>query len=98
MDVGGGSGAVSIALCRAYHHLQAIVVDQPPVAAKAAAHIEAAGLSDRITTSPANIFESPLPAGCDTAVLANVLHDFSPSRAREILGRVAAALPRVGGW
>jgi 3-hydroxy-5-methyl-1-naphthoate 3-O-methyltransferase len=96
MDVGGGSGAVSIALCRAYPHLEAIVVDQPPVVAKAAVHIEAAGLGDRITTWPANIFDSPLPDGCDTAVVANVLHDFSPARAREILGRVAAALPSGG--
>jgi precorrin-6B methylase 2 len=96
MDVGGGSGAVSIALCRAYPHLEAVVVDQPPVAARAAAHVEAARLSDRVTTWPANIFESPLPDGCDTAVVANVLHDFSPARAREILGRVATALPPGG--
>lgn len=96
MDVGGGSGAVSIALCRAYPHLEAIVVDQSPVVAKAAVHIEAAGLGERITTWPANIFESPLPGGCGTAVVANVLHDFSPERAREILRRVAAALPRGG--
>ena len=96
MDVGGGSGAVSIALCRSFPALEAIVVDQPPVAARAAVHIEAAGLSDRITTWPANLFESPLPGGCDTAVLANVLHDFSPERAREILGRVVAALPGGG--
>jgi 3-hydroxy-5-methyl-1-naphthoate 3-O-methyltransferase len=96
MDVGGGSGAVSIALCRAYSHLEAVVVDQTPVAAKAAVHIETAGLGHRISTWPANIFEGPLPEGCDTAVVANVLHDFSPDRAREILGRVAAAL-RPGG-
>jgi len=96
MDVGGGSGAISIALCRAYPDLQAIVVEQPPVVAKAAVHIEAAGLADRISTWPANIFESPLPEGCDTAIVANVLHDFSPARAREILGRITAALPRGG--
>jgi hypothetical protein len=29
-------------------------------------------------------------------VLANVLHDFSPDRAREILGRVVEALPHGG--
>jgi 3-hydroxy-5-methyl-1-naphthoate 3-O-methyltransferase len=96
MDVGGGSGAVSIALCRALPRLEAVVVDQPPVAARAAVHIEEAGLGDRITTWPANLFEGRLPDGCDTAVVANVLHDFSPERAREILGRVHAALPAGG--
>ena len=96
MDVGGGSGAVSIALCRAFPHLEAVVVDQAPVAARAADHVERAGLGHRITTWPANMFADPLPGGCDTAVLANVLHDFSPDRAREILARVVAALPGGG--
>ena len=96
MDVGGGSGAVSIALCRSFPALEAVVVDQPPVVARAAVHVEAAGLGRRITVWPANIFESPLPGGCDAAVLANVLHDFAPDRAREILDRVVAALPRGG--
>ena len=96
MDVGGGSGAVSIALCKAFPELEAVVVDQPPVAAKAAEHIAEARLGDRITTWPANMFEDPLPPDCDAAVLANVLHDFSPGRAQEILGRVVAALPSGG--
>jgi hypothetical protein len=98
MDVGGGSGAVSIALCRRFPHLEAVVVDQPQVVARAAEHIDRAGLSHggRVTTRAANIFADPLPAGCDTAVLANVLHDFSPERIRELLGRVAAALPAGG--
>lgn len=96
MDVGGGSGAVSIALCRALPGLSAVVVDQEPVAARAAHHVDRAGLTDRIATHAANMFTDPLPAGCDAAVLANVLHDFSPERAREILGRVADALPSGG--
>ena len=96
MDVGGGSGAVSIALCRAFPTLEAVVVDQAPVAARAAEHIAEAGLSDRIATLAANIFVDPLPPDCDGAVLANVLHDFSPERAQEILARVVAALSRGG--
>jgi predicted O-methyltransferase YrrM len=96
MDVGGGSGAVSIALCTKFPALEAVVVDQPPVVAKAADHIAAAGLGDRITTWAANIFEDVLPSDCDVAVLANVLHDFSPERAREILDRVVTALPPGG--
>jgi hypothetical protein len=87
---------VSIALCRAFPNLSAVVVDQPRVAARAATHIQRAGLAGRVTTHPANIFGDPLPEGCDAAVIANVLHDFSPDRAREILARVAAALPSGG--
>ncbi len=96
MDVGGGSGAVSIALCRRFPSLEAMVVDQEPVAARAAEHIEQAGLSDRITTHAGNLFADRLPTGCDAAVVANLLHDFSPERSVEILGHVATALPAGG--
>lgn len=96
MDVGGGSGAVSIALCRRFSFLEAVVVDQEPVIAKAAQHVERAGLSERISTFAANVFADPLPDGCDAAVLANFLHDFSPSKDRLVLQRVSEALP-VGG-
>ena len=96
MDVGGGSGAVSIALCRANPALSAVVVDREQVLAKTAEHVERAGLSDRIATHPANVFADPLPSGCGAAVIASMLHDFSPERAAEILARVAEALPAGG--
>jgi ubiquinone/menaquinone biosynthesis C-methylase UbiE len=96
MDVGGGSGAVSIALARANPTLRAVVIDQAAVLEKTREHIEEAGLSPRIDTHPANVFADPLPEGCDAAVIANFLHDFSPERAATILGRVAEALPSGG--
>lgn len=96
MDVGGGSGAVSIALCRAFPELEAVVVDREPVVARTAHHVERAGLATRIDTHAGNLFADPLPQDCDAAVVANVLHDFSPERCREILARVAGALPPGG--
>ena len=96
MDIGGGSGAVSIALCRANPSLRAVVVDRDQVLAKTAEHVAAAGLSDRIAAHPANVFADPLPDGCDAVVIANMLHDFSPERAAAILARAADALPSDG--
>jgi ubiquinone/menaquinone biosynthesis C-methylase UbiE len=96
MDIGGGSGALSIALCRANPALRSVVVDQSAVLAKTAEHIERAGLSDRISTHPANVFADPLPKGCDVAVIANLLHDFSPERAQAILVRTCEALAPGG--
>ena len=93
MDVGGGSGATSIALCRANPSLKAVVIDREAVLAKTAIHVADAGLAERIDTYPANFFVDPLPAGCDAAVIANMLHDFAPERVAEILARVNAALP-----
>lgn len=96
MDVGGGSGAVSIALCRANPSLNAVVVDRNVVLAKTAEHVAQAGLKDRIATHAANVFADPLPDGCDAAVIANMLHDFAPERAAAILAHVAEALPSGG--
>jgi 3-hydroxy-5-methyl-1-naphthoate 3-O-methyltransferase len=96
MDVGGGSGAVSIALCRANPSLQAVVIDRDAVLTKTQEHIADAGLSERISTHAANVFSDPLPEGCDAAVIANMLHDFSPERAAMIPERVARALPSGG--
>jgi 3-hydroxy-5-methyl-1-naphthoate 3-O-methyltransferase len=96
MDVGGGSGAVSIALCRANPALQAIVIDRDEVLAKTKQHVSEAGLADRISTHAANVFTDPLPEGCDAAVIANMLHDFSAERAAAILSRVSQALPTGG--
>ena len=96
MDVGGGSGAVSISLARANPSLRAIVVDQDPVLVKTREHIALAGLEDRIETRAVNVFADPLPSGCDGAVIANFLHDFSPERAATILRGVVDALPAGG--
>jgi len=96
MDVGGGSGAVSIALCRANPSLRSVVLDREQVLAKTAEHVADAGLSDRIEGFAANMFTDELPQECDAAVIANLLHDFSPARAAEILHRVAEALPSGG--
>jgi 3-hydroxy-5-methyl-1-naphthoate 3-O-methyltransferase len=96
MDVGGGSGAVSIALCRANPSLRSVVLDRAQVLAKTAEHVARAGLSDRIEGAAVNIFADEMPRDCDAAVIANLLHDFSPERASQILERVAAALPAGG--
>jgi SAM-dependent methyltransferase len=96
LDLGGGSGAVSIALCRRFPDLEAVVVDQAPVAARAGEHVSRAGLGKRIEVRAGNLFADRLPDGCDAAVLANLLHDFAPHRCQEILARVAVALPPGG--
>ena len=50
LDVGGGSGAYSIAFAQAGGELCAELLDRPEVLAIAQGHIDRAGLSDRVTT------------------------------------------------
>jgi len=64
LDVGGGSGAIPIELCRACPGLEATMFDLPHVTDFAAAKIAAAGLSGRIATAAGDLFApNPYPAG-----------------------------------
>ena len=97
LDLGGGSGAYPIELCRRYPHLHATVLDLPAVCAIAASKIKAAGLSDRIQTHPGDFFTDPdLPAGHDLVLLSMILHDWTPEQDRAILAKCFAALPSGG--
>jgi hypothetical protein len=97
LDVGGGSGAIAIELCRACPGLGATVFDLPHVAEFAAGKIAAAGLADRITTAGGDLFApDPYPDGHDMALLSLILHSFRPDQDREILAKTFACLPSGG--
>src|SRR5947207_1941111 len=71
LDLGGGTGAMSIALCRSFPALRAIVLDLPPVAAVARESVRESGLTDRIEVREGDLVAEPLPGGCDIVLLAN---------------------------
>jgi len=97
LDVGGGSGAYDIELCRRYPHLQATVYDLPFVTEIAADKIAAAGLSDRIGTVSGDFFaDAAFPAGHDVILLSMIMHGWSEAKNREILRKCHAALPSGG--
>jgi hypothetical protein len=97
LDVGGGSGAIPIELCRARPGLTATVFDLPHVTEFAAGKIAAAGLSGRISTAAGDLFApGPYPAGHDVALLSLILHSFNPDQDRQILAKTFACLPSGG--
>jgi 3-hydroxy-5-methyl-1-naphthoate 3-O-methyltransferase len=97
LDVGGGSGAYDIELCRRYPHLRATVYDLPFVAEIAAAKIKEAGVSDRIQTVGGDFFaEAAFPRGHDAILLSMILHDWNIPKNRDILRKCYEALPRGG--
>ena len=98
LDVGGGSGAYDIELCRGYPHLRATVHDLPFVTEIAARNIQEAGLADRIQTVGGDFFAEPaLPGGHDVILLSMILHDWNEEHNREILRKCFEALPSGGG-
>jgi predicted O-methyltransferase YrrM len=97
LDVGGGSGAFDIELCRRYRGLHATVYDLPHVTEIAAAKIAQAGLADRVQTAPGDFFaDAAYPAGHDLILLSLIMHDWSEEDDRAILRRCHDALPSGG--
>ena len=97
LDVGGGSGAYPIELCRARPGLSATVFDLPHVCTIAADNIAQAGLSDRITTVPGDFLsDGALPTGHDVILFSMILHDWDEPTNRALLAKAHKALPPGG--
>ncbi|HEU4332698.1 MAG TPA: methyltransferase [Lapillicoccus sp.] len=97
LDVGGGSGAFDIELCRLNQGLTASVFDLPAVVPIAAAKVDEAGLSERIDTVAGDFFaDAHLPGDHDTVLLSMILHDWAEDRGRAILQKSWDALPSGG--
>src|SRR5439155_1615379 len=58
--------------------------------------VAAAGLSDRVDVVTADMFADPWPAGHDSHLFSNVLHDWDEPDCRRLLALSAAALPPGG--
>jgi 3-hydroxy-5-methyl-1-naphthoate 3-O-methyltransferase len=95
LDIGGGSGAYDIELCKQYDGLRATVFDLPHVAAIAAGKIAEAGLTGRIETAGGSFFEQ-LPGDHDVHLLSMILHDWDEAQNRALLRRSFVALPSGG--
>jgi predicted O-methyltransferase YrrM len=71
LDVGGGSGVMSIALAKKNPHLHAAILDIAPVCEIAAGNIRRAGLSRRVRALAGDI-RHRLPAGYDVMMFCDI--------------------------
>ncbi len=71
LDVGGGSGVMSIALAKRNPHLHATILDIAPVCEVAAGNIRRAGLARRVRTLGGDI-HGRLPAGHDVIMFCDI--------------------------
>jgi hypothetical protein len=81
VDVGGGQGALLLAILRAHPHLRGILFDRSPVVAGALADRDVA---ERCEVVAGNFFEG-VPAGGDVYILKWVISEWSDDRAVAIL-------------
>jgi predicted O-methyltransferase YrrM len=92
LDVGGGSGAYSIALARANPQLHAVIFDLKPVLAIAQTHIDRAGLAARITTQAGDLRTDAYGEDFDLVFISSICHMLSPAENIEMFRKALAAL------
>jgi len=96
LDVGGGSGAYSIAFARAREGLSADILDLPTVLPIAAGHVAEAGLAGRVRTRAGDLRKDDLGSEYDLVLLSSICHMLGPAENRELLARAARALAPGG--
>ncbi len=96
LDVGGGSGAYSIAFAKHNPQLRAEILDLEAVCKIADRHIEQAGLKDRVKTVVGNYHTADYGSGFDMVFMSSILHINSPDENLAILRKSYDCL-NVGG-
>jgi SAM-dependent methyltransferase/DNA-binding transcriptional ArsR family regulator len=107
LDLAGSHGLLGAAICRRHPPLRSTVLELPQAVAIARSLCHEAGDSDLVAYFPGDVLESDflglgapeagerLPSA-DVALLANILHHFSPPQNLDILKRVREALAPSG--
>jgi SAM-dependent methyltransferase len=96
LDVGGGTGAFSIMMCKRHPEVRAVVLDFPNVAKLGEDLVKDEGLGERIAFLPGNALKVEWP-GAQDAVLMSYLCSGVPGRALPELMRRAYAALKPGG-
>jgi ubiquinone/menaquinone biosynthesis C-methylase UbiE len=74
VDVGGGSGVYSVALCRRFPGLHSNLLDRREVLETTAKVVGGSGVEDRISLTPADITQDPYGDDADAVLLSDVLY------------------------
>lgn len=96
LDLGGGLGQYSLALCSQHEGLRSTVLDIPPVVELARAELAGSGLEDRIDFVGGDYHSTEVGAGYDLVLLANILHQEPAASATALVRRAAGALSPGG--
>jgi SAM-dependent methyltransferase/DNA-binding CsgD family transcriptional regulator len=92
LDVGGGSGAFSIAFAKTCPELRAEILDLGAVVPLAEEYIREAGLQNRVRVRPGDMRTADFGEGFDLVLLSAVCHMFGEDENRSLIQRCARAL------
>ncbi|MBZ5569769.1 MAG: methyltransferase domain-containing protein [Acidobacteriia bacterium] len=96
LDLGGGSGAYTVAFATAAPELRGEILDLPDVLPITQEHLRRAGVAERITTRAGDMLQAELGNDYDLVLLSAICHMFSPEENRELLRRIYQALAPNG--
>ena len=95
LDVGGGSGSLSIGVATHNPGVAVTLLDLAPVCKIAKNHIAEYGLSASVQTLTGSMFDT-LPSGFDGMLFGNVFHDWSWETCRDLARRAFESLTPGG--
>ena len=96
LDLGGGSGAYSIAFAKASPDTQCEILDLPEVVPLTAEYVRQAGVSAQVTLRAGDMLQDDFGSGYDLIMLNAICHMFSEEQNREIFHRAHQALAPNG--
>jgi SAM-dependent methyltransferase len=96
IDIAGGHGGFSMAMCRLHPELESTIVDLPPSAAVGRKIVAEQGFAERIEFREGDVFELGLDGEPDVVASFNLIHHLSVERNLELC-RMAREALRPGG-
>lgn len=97
LDIGGSHGYNSVALCRRYPELSAVVLDLPEAVKHASPILEEEGMGERVILRAGNALTTDLGVDSwDLILMANLVQNFDEGDNRDLVRRAAQSL-RPGG-
>jgi (2Fe-2S) ferredoxin/predicted O-methyltransferase YrrM len=96
LDLGGGSGAYSIAFARTYPNVQCVILDVPEVVPLTAEYVRQAGVSAQVSLRAGDMIRDDFGSDYDIIMLNAICHMFSEEQNRDIFRRAYQALAPGG--
>jgi predicted O-methyltransferase YrrM len=96
LDLGGGSGAYSIAFAKASPTVRCEILDIPEVVPITTAYVNKAGVSTQVSVRPGDMLKGGFGSGYDIIMLNAICHMFSEEQNRDIFRRAHQALAPNG--
>lgn len=96
LDLGGGSGAYSIAYARVNEVVEAVVFELPQTAPITREYISRAGMQHRVRVRAGDFLSEDLGAGHDLILLFSITHLLSEQENQDLLARCHQALAPGG--